>query len=565
MLNVGVDSLVHDSTSQFANDLTALEAAHITELNVVLDTTATNGDHQATLNAFASGEIATLGAQSAAAHAHGVGYELEVGQDHTVHISESQAAALSTAGLEFQEHDHITVDATHTHLQNSLKDLEKLGVDSVRVLADEIVSPHLEQTYIGSGFGDDVSNHVELNLFGAGESVASLSSVINASMPDFDHKADITLDLDNTNDDLSSDLTQLKDEQGLTDSLVNSGVDHLAIHEALGLNSTWLHQTDLSTIYGASAHQLNFDVKLTAGEALNPDQIYDSHTNLNAEYALSQSALSFDAALADVDFGYAYDLSHDKYGDLIKALTESGVHEFVVDSGNVSIGDELANALVDAGMLQALPAANLVLDASQDMAIRIADLSITKVQTSLEAMGHLGVDGIAAGSNEHLFIQLGIPYDHPDIMQDIHELLGSLDPANHAKPLAFDSAGKPVEISLVLSDQTAAEIAKDGGFTATDLMHMGNLGIKDVYVVSPEPKEASEEDEKANSADSAQKLTAVGKGLITEKAASDANELISKENSDNPSSAPAALPEVKVIGHTEPLSDILDPMQWHNK
>jgi hypothetical protein len=74
-------------------------------------------------------------------------------------------------------------------------------------------------------------------------------------------------------------------------------------------------------------------------------------------------------------------------GDLIEALTASGVHRIDIDKpALVTIGDDLASALYEAGMLHALPEAGIKIDAG----------TADQLQTTLKAMADLGVDSVLA-------------------------------------------------------------------------------------------------------------------------------------------------------------------------
>ena len=204
-------------------------------------------------------------------------------------------------------------------------------------------------------------------------------------------------------------------------------------------------------------------------------------------------------------------------------------------------------------MLQALPQANLILDASADL-YRVAsdagfykDAEIARLSTSLKSMADLGVDGVLSGNANQLFIDLGLPTNDPDAMSDIHDLLSALDPANTAKPIAFDANGQKVGISLIISDAEAAIIKAGNGFTQSDLVHLSHLGVTDVVVGGSGDTSASK---------------SLLEAKLTTQAAQDAatNELAAK--STTPSSAPV-LPDVKVIGQSDTLHEILDPTKLH--
>ncbi|MBU3568588.1 hypothetical protein, partial [Polynucleobacter alcilacus] len=101
-----------------------LASAHHTSLDSLFNGTDFNG-----------ASLASLGAATSTLRDNGIDeVELNVGNNdaaHTVHLSDDNAHALLDAGLSFVEGNHVTVDAHSTHLNNSLKDLEKLHVDAV--------------------------------------------------------------------------------------------------------------------------------------------------------------------------------------------------------------------------------------------------------------------------------------------------------------------------------------------------------------------------------------------------------------------------------------------------
>ncbi|MBU3568587.1 hypothetical protein, partial [Polynucleobacter alcilacus] len=78
------------------------------------------------------------------------------------------AHALLDAGLSFVEGNHVTVDAHSTHLNNSLKDLEKLHVDAVSLAG-------IATSELGAGFT------VDLGFNGAG----ALHDAVLGGLPNF--------------------------------------------------------------------------------------------------------------------------------------------------------------------------------------------------------------------------------------------------------------------------------------------------------------------------------------------------------------------------------------------
>jgi hypothetical protein len=159
----------------------------------------------------------------------------------------------------------------------------------------------------------------------------------------------------------------------------------------------------------------------------------------------------------------------DKFGDLISALTDSGVADYVVESGSVEIRDPLLAALVDAGMLQALPQANLIIDATA---------SGDHLFTSLKAMSELGIDKINITENK-VYVDLGLPVGDTNAIAEIKSILLGLDPSNQAKPIFDQGYG-----ALVLTNDMAQRIYDAGGLDAEIVQGLLNLGIKEVDILA---------------------------------------------------------------------------------
>ncbi|NDH48891.1 MAG: hypothetical protein EBX99_13895, partial [Acidimicrobiia bacterium] len=121
-------------------------------------------------------------------------------------ISDSQAQALVTNGLEFVAQDNITVDAGEgTHLATSLKELQKLNIDAVSVMGDGLTVD----------LGEGSINSISLDANG---------------LPSFTDTADITLALN------SAEQVDLGNLESLTAGLASleiAGIDQINV-EALG-------------------------------------------------------------------------------------------------------------------------------------------------------------------------------------------------------------------------------------------------------------------------------------------------------------------------------------------
>ena len=399
-------------------------------------------------------------------------------------ITDTQAHSLATDHLSFMAGDHVTMHTQGSHLSSSLKELESLHVNAVDVSGGAI-----------NGFGVE---HINLSL-GSVDLGATTAESLAHSLPAFTldafetakgaHSLDVTLDITEAQRDelialdpsISHDLLSALHAAGIT-----SVEASISLEQALNNPGDWMNMGLVGQLHSAGiAYEQGIIGSENGRPALNLD------TALDDEISTLQSTGHLTNAQATVthDAFHGLDVLHnytspDKFGDLLHALTSSGVSEFVVDSGNVQIGDALAAALVDAGMLQALPSANLVLDASAQ-ATQIAkmgeDYYAAHLSTTLKSIADLGIHTIETGEANHLFIDLGLPGHDAQAMQDISQLLHSLDPANAATHLT--NAG--VDVSLVLTSEVAVAIKEAGGFSATDIQHLEHLGISNIAVVDP--------------------------------------------------------------------------------
>ncbi|MBT8550347.1 hypothetical protein G6731_00010 [Polynucleobacter paneuropaeus] len=497
------------------DDAAILQARGITEVN--LDISGNHGSLDvANLDSLvsASGTPTTLlnSLHTAATDlaAHNVGLQLEVGHN-TVNaepfvITAAQAQTLIADGLSFVSHDSIAMQVGTTHLSSSLKQLEKLHVDAVLLT-------------------DDAATHGLTIHAGLGETVADL---VANNLPDF-IGGHVNLDLDNANN--VNGLSELINDQTLVNALVGKHVDYLSIHEAIDLSAgnDWMHLDSVHKVVAESNNLMHINIDIAGTQAANTFSHLDaalkaSLVSLNTATDLSTvEHTSLQSALNGLDLLSGY-TTPDKFGDLINALTASGVSDMVVDSGHVEISDSLASALVSAGMLQALPESNLVIDATSDVQPYVDNVGhYAHLFTNLNSMADLGVDQIQAGVANKVYVDLGLPSHDATAMADISNLLSALDPANAAKDLAVNSNGNGVGIGLVISGDLAHTIAQSGGLSVADLNHLHNLGITEIDVLAP-----------------------------TADIAADPSVLA------HASSAAPAVPVVKLIGAADPMFNELD-------
>ena len=145
-----------------------------------------------------------------------------------------------------------------------------------------------------------------------------------------------------------------------------------------------------------------------------------------------------------------------------KALSQSGIHEIVVDKpASVVIGDQLASALYDAGMLQAMPEANVEIDAGL----------AARMQTSLKAMAELGVDHVVSdvAADSHLMLALGT--DVQDLASVLQSFISETDHTStksifdHAVDLYVGSAPGTAETLQTLLDSGMGSKLADLGIS----------------------------------------------------------------------------------------------------
>ena len=450
-------------------------------------------------------------------------FDASPGAHSTVTLSVSDAAvhALVNDGFTFNTFastDHIAVGSHGTHLSSSLQDLSSMHINHVNVAGGIVNGAGLEHISIDLG-----ATNIDQNVMNTLASSLPAFTLDGSESARGANTLDVTLDI---NAAQAGQLLSLEaDHPTISDDLFNAlhaaGITSIAaIDQHVSLEqANWLH-LDL-------AGQLH-----TAGITYQEGVVGSSEANapVNFNEVIGQELTAIEATghlshtqsvLAGLDLLAKY-TSPDKFGDLLHALTASGVSDFVVENGNVQIGDTLAAALVDAGMLQALPSANLVIDATGQMNQLGADY-YGHLATNLKAIADLGVDAIETGNIKSLYVDLGLPVHDTHAMADISQLLHSLDPANQATELAHGPDGSAVGISLVINGEVAAAIKEAGGFTTSDIQHMDHLGINHIAVV-----------DNTTGADTS--------GLINSKVI--------------PSDT-VVVPEVKIIGSGDPMYDEL--------
>ncbi|MDH4483085.1 MAG: hypothetical protein QE279_10340, partial [Rhodoferax sp.] len=327
------------------------------------------------------------------------------GTSGAVSITQDQALGLIADGLQFASGDTITLEldtAQGTHLGTSLKNLQHLGVDTV----------------ISSGH--DIN--VDLGLGGA------LSA---DHLPTFDRSLDVTLNL--------ASGQHLSEIEALADVLKQAGIDHIAMAQS----ELWDSGDDVA-IHALMSAGIDFNVSISAGTGKAPvhlEQVAQHFVNEGVELL---------AGMLDPNANMA---------ELLKTLSQSGIHSVEIDKpASVVVGDQLAAALSEAGMLQAMPDARVEIDAGM----------ATQLQTSLKAMADLGVDHVAstAAAGSHIAMALGT--DIKDIASVLQSFVSDTDHVStksifdHAVDLYVGSAVEHETLQTLLDSGMGAKLAALG-------------------------------------------------------------------------------------------------------
>ncbi len=355
----------------------------------------------------------------------------------------------------------ILDSAGATQLSTSLKDLQKLNIDAVEFTSElgiEMLSGNVGLE-LGSGFAlSDIE--AKPDLFKAGLNVTLQTRLGDEALPN------------------------ASNAQDLISVLTSTGIDNLGLRETLSASVDWFDfdKTRALSALSADGKQIGFEVGVVGSSGTAPIANFD---------ASLKKALSDDFTTG-IDFFNGVTTTT-SYGQLIEALMQSGVTDFVVESGNVAITDSLASAMVESGMLQALPAANLIIDATAKTML-IAGKTISHLFTDFKSLAGLDVDGIkVANGVSKLYIDLGLPTNDSSAIAEIKSLLASLDPANDAKligaapntPIDYNFAtrenGSKVDVSLVISSDLAKTLFESLG--SADIDHLSHLGIKEFAVL----------------------------------------------------------------------------------
>ena len=376
----------------------------------------------------------------------------------TTHITDDQASHLIDAGLTFSiggggAADQIIMEASAegTHLKTSLQDLQKLGVTNVSV---EGASATVD---LGSQ-GLNVLDGKSLPAFGDADLNGLLSS---------EEDADLTVTL---NLGLSAE-SLLPDQDPIYNYLATKGVDRITITESLNADgSNWIDLTELKSIHdgtvASDAENIGIDFEIVASGSTGDD-----------------AAISLDQNLIGTDLLKDF-TSPAQYGDLIKTLSDTGVMNILVDHGNVKIGDTLAKALVDSGMLNALPEANVSLVYQPDTVNNPNNYAY--LNTGLKDMAALGVDSVdySSTSNDKVYVNFGLPADDANALDDVKTILETLLPDDTANKLFSHGASAPAT-AIVVNEAFYSKLLSDTKIDQAVVDGLLKLGISEIDVLVP--------------------------------------------------------------------------------
>ncbi|PIT82124.1 hypothetical protein, partial [Limnohabitans sp. 15K] len=399
----------------------------------------------------------------------------------TVRIDEADAVSLIDAGLSFAGNDLVTLDAevNGSFLAGRLGE-HGLGLGG------------LAKVGAVDGLGLDT-----LNLYKQGEFVASV---------ELDAFGGVAID--------GTDAL----------GLINAGLS-FAEHDQVTLDVTALSDGDAlgsflgtRTLQGGNLHDLGVDTVIVLQEALtqalaDPQDSWDAPWELD-DFSMPKQAPSIKVAVGgetDQPIQMAGEIKdvidtvddlvragvkfadEASLGDLIEALTDSGMSNIdeafdasMLNSGlqtttsqkaiegfvakadaNVIMSDELAKALADAGMFEAVPQAKVQIDAGSNELLK----------TPFKLLAEFGVDNVTTQKNK-LFIELGDVAD----LQEMASMLEGLLSGTDGDELFHREDGTEVPATLVVNESTNTALAN--GLLSSDavavLQDLQKLGVQEI-------------------------------------------------------------------------------------
>jgi hypothetical protein len=317
-----------------------------------------------------------LGADQLGDAISGAGDLAAFGIDHLdaaddVLLTEGDANALITAGLDFVDSDNVTLQADGTHASVTLKGMQDLNIDSVKLGRTSLI--------VDAG--------------------AALGDLDPDSLPQFDvdqsdDSSDITLNIEPGDIGAGTDLGDIAAALGA------AGVDHISSDAALSLSFDQVADIVAGGIDFADVADVTVDFAdaALAGIAGNADILADA--GVDHLHAIDGSATLSDAdasALvgAGVDFAEGDNITVEAGGTNM-STTLKGLHSLNVDT--VAVADGLHAIKLDAGDLSDITAAGLPqfdveqTDASTEVTLFVGDSDLDDVARLADALREAGID-----------------------------------------------------------------------------------------------------------------------------------------------------------------------------
>lgn len=252
-----------------------------------------------------------------------------------------------------------------------------------------------------------------------------------------------------------TDVAAIQTAEDLSDlaaALNKAGVDHLGL---------------ASSAFGTSGSNLGELVSGFDWAHSGIDFVVNVNDDISSTLALLEQGVNiidetaFDAATAA-----------DNYGELITTLQAAGLGGIEVETPdhNVVVSDDLSAALYEAGMLHAVPGANVTITADADSS-SLPNAAL--LETSLKAMAELGVDAVeTVDAVDKVYVELGANADVADIIR------GFTAPGSEVAENGL-FAGK--EAGLVMDQATFTSLTQ--GDVTELLNQLSQLGFTEIDVL----------------------------------------------------------------------------------
>ncbi len=390
-----------------------------------------------------------------------------------VHLTEANAVDLIGAGIRFAADD--------THIKLDLAGNAINGIGDIQLNEQSVSLSSLGK----DGLGVDV-----LDVGGS-----SFAGQVRIGETDAVSLIDAGLSFAG-NDQVTLDVTSINDGAALGSFLGIRTHDGGDLHH-LGVDTVVVLKEALEQALVDPTHQgdalWDLDAFLMSNQAPALKVAIDSQSGQAAgdqpvQLSLEIKQVVDDLVSAGVDF--AKDAS---MGDLLDALSEAGLsnmdtsfdsgmlqqglltvtgHEavqgFVAQAdANVVMSDELARALADAGMFEAVPQAKVQIDAGSNELLK----------TPFKLLAEFGVDNVTT-THDKLYIELGDVKDLKEMASMLEGLLGGKEDQG----LFHHEDGTDVQAALVVNGHTSEALAQDllSSDAVQVLQDLQKLGVKEI-------------------------------------------------------------------------------------